>query len=96
MRQARRRGYPVTPVTRFTECLRIQTSRTSVSSPVNQTVLVTGILTVIGRTEKLKTTVLFGNRTVIELRLDWDDYSDGRLANPELIPEEKLVVIDLR
>ncbi len=37
-----------------------------------------------------------GDRTIIELRLDWDDYSDGRLAMPELIPEEKLVVIDLR
>ncbi len=37
-----------------------------------------------------------GDRTVNELRLDWDDYSDGRLASPELIPEEKLIVIDLQ
>ncbi len=37
-----------------------------------------------------------GDRTVIELRLDRDDYSNGRPAFPESIPETELIVIDLR
>lgn len=41
------------------------------------------------------TFVRAGGRHILELRLGWDDYSDGRAANPELIPETNLIVVDL-
>ncbi|MDP8235137.1 MAG: hypothetical protein P9M08_02010 [Candidatus Erginobacter occultus] len=37
-----------------------------------------------------------GDRFILELKLDWDDYSETYLFFPELIPGEKLIVIDLQ